>query len=124
MDNRKYLESIGVTDEEVMQKCLDRMEEYGDNKWWEEQKTNPRKYAYFQIKEPVFLSNDFPAFHGAVEQLIGRSVYTHEFGMSNDKLIEEAEQAYAGNMLSEQERRQRVGESLQSLADYAERNNK
>lgn len=32
MDNRKFLQSIGVTKEETIEKCLKAMEQYGDNK--------------------------------------------------------------------------------------------
>jgi hypothetical protein len=97
MDNQKYLESIGATGEDVMPTCLDAMAKYGDNHWWEELESDPRKFAYYQLKEGVLLTNDFSSFHGAVEQLLGRPVFTHEFSSSNSpQLIEEAEKAYHG----------------------------
>lgn len=124
MNKKQYLQSIGVRDEQTMEKCLLAMDKYGDNHWWLEQKRNPRKFAYYQLKEEILLC-DFSVFHKAISGLLGRPVYTHEFGLSSEKLVEEAERAYhEGHVPTEKESRRRVGESMQQLADYAEQNNK
>ena len=45
--------------------------------WWKS--LPPEDAALFQLHEDK-LCMDFAAFHGGVEKLLGRSVYTHEFG--------------------------------------------
>lgn len=91
MDNRQFLQSIGVSSSN-MQKCLDAMEKYKDNHWWLPD-VDPRRFAYFQISEPALLGS-FSHFHEAIELLLGRPVYTHEFDISTDKLKQEAERAW------------------------------
>lgn len=44
--------------------------------WWKGQ--NPRKIVLFQLWQPR-LCMDFGDFHQAVEEALGRSVWTHEF---------------------------------------------
>lgn len=123
MDNQQFLYKLGVPFKN-MQKCLDAMAKYGDNKWWEAD-VDPRKFAYYQIQEDILLSN-FSHFHEAIELLLGRPVYTHEFGISHDALVQEAERAwkYQVGVTSESERQERVNESIESLRDWAKKNNK
>lgn len=123
MDNQQFLATLNVP-EANMQKCLDAMAKYEDNHWWEPD-VDPRKYAYYQIQEDILLGN-FSHFHEAIELLLGRPVYTHEFGISADALKQEAERAwkYQVGVTSESERQERVNESIESLRDWAKKNNK
>ncbi len=66
MKNEQYLESIGVTDEATQQKCL-------------------------QLNEDLALCSKFSQLHEAVELLLGRPVFTHEFGIDIAGLRQEAE---------------------------------
>lgn len=112
MNNTQFLQSIGVTQPETLQKCLATMEKYGDNHWWEPD-TDPRKFAYYQL-------------HESVELLLGRPVWTHEFGINADGLRQEAERAwtYQVGVTSEAERDERVQASIKLLTDYAEKTGK
>lgn len=124
MENLTYLKSIGVTDPQKQQKCLTVMEKYGNNKWWLPD-VDPRKYAYYQIQEPILLGN-FPHFHEALELLLGRPVFTHELGINSQGLVQEAQRAwtYQVGVTSERERHERVHESIQQLEDWANKNGK
>lgn len=124
MDNLTYLQSIGVDDVETQQKCLEAMAKYDDNHWWEPD-VDPRQCACYQIKEDILLTT-FSHFHEAMELLLGRPVYTHEFGLNRQKLIQEAERAwkYQVGATSDTERRERVMEAFQELQDYATRTGK
>lgn len=113
MDNKVYLESIGVTDPSTQQACLEAMEKYGDNHWWELDE-DPRKFAYYQLKEERLLAADFGRFKEAMDLLLGRPVFTHEFRSSNHALRQEAERAwtYQVGVTSEAERLERLQESI------------
>ena len=119
MENAVYLQSIGVNAPDTQQLCLKVMAKYGDNKWWEPD-VDPRKYAYYQLKEPILLGN-FSHFHESIELLLGRPVYTHEFAISHATLIQEAERAwtYQVGVTSESERVERVKESIDNLRKWA-----
>src|SRR5260221_8729714 len=123
MNNEQYVATIGI-DKEARQKGMTVMEKYGDNHWWELD-IDPRKMAYHQIKEPIMLVK-FSDFHEAIELLLGRPVWTHEFGISYEKLVQEAERAwtYQVGVTSEQERAERIDESIQDLRDWAKSHNK
>ena len=73
-DNR--MESIGK----------DNAIELADSEWWKER--THREIAGFQlfVKE---LCCPFDVFHEAVEKSLGRSVWTHEFGMNLDGIQDE-----------------------------------
>ena len=60
---------------------------YGDARWWESD--DPRVKALGQLQEPIIVMA-FDEFHHAVEQAIGRPVWTHEFA-DPQRLIEEIE---------------------------------
>lgn len=48
----------------------------GESGWWKD--AEPREIVEFQLYEDL-LCMDFGAFHKAVEEALGRSVWTHEF---------------------------------------------
>jgi hypothetical protein len=117
MKNTEYLDSIHVVGE-ARDNCLQAMEKYGDNHWWEPD-IDPRKFAYHQMLEPILLCY-FDTFHGAIELLLGRPVWTHEFGINAKALEQEAERAwkYQIGVTSENERQERVRESIRQLETY------
>ncbi|SRR6266567_5087366 len=95
MNNTQYVSTLGVPVEN-QQACLQAMQKYGSNHWWEPG-VDPRDLAYYQLKEPIMLV-EFARFHEAVELLLGRPVWTHEFGgMGIKRLIREAEEKYGHN---------------------------
>src|SRR5258708_4934051 len=105
---------------ETRQKCAAAMEKYGENHWWEPD-VDPRKFAYYQLHEDLMLCAKFSQLHSAVELLLGRPVYTHEFGISIDALRQEAERAwtYGVGCTSDAERQERVTESINHLATWS-----
>ena len=92
MDNREYVRTLGV-DVEAQQKCLNAMEKYGDNHWWEPG-VDQNTLAYYQLHEDIMLCPTFDVFHEAVEKLLGHPVMTHEFGLAIDRLRREAKRAW------------------------------
>ena len=56
------------------------------SRFWES--LTPRQIAEFQLHEPL-LCMPFGVFHEAVEMALGRSVWTHEFGLALDGLKRE-----------------------------------
>ena len=125
MDNLTYIQSLGIKDRETREKCLAAMETYGDNKWWEPD-ADKRALAYYQMNEPLLLVHPFSKFHEALELLLGRPVWTHELGISADKIRAEAQRAWMYNVgvTSDEERAERVQESMQDLQDWAKKNGK
>ena len=57
----------------------------GATKWWET--ATPEEIVELQLFEE-FLCVPFPIYHGAIEKVLGRPVWTHEFG-SQGRLKEE-----------------------------------
>jgi hypothetical protein len=126
LDNRKYLDSINVTDIETRQRCLDAMEKYQGNHWWEPD-VDPRKCAYYQLNEPILLCEKFDQFCKSLELLLSRPVYTHEFssiGINN--LKQEAERAWIFQVgcTSDEERKEHVAESIEKLEKWAKEHGK
>ena len=123
MENQQYVASLGIP-KENQQKCLAVMDKYEDNHWWEPD-IDPRKMAYYQMLEPIMLVK-FSDFHEAIALLLGRSVWTHEFGIAHDKLVQEAERAwkYQVAVTSDAERHEREQESIQQLQDWAKAHGK
>lgn len=123
MDNQKYVASLGVS-KENQRRCLETMEKYDDNHWWEPD-VDPRKCAYYQIKEPIQLVA-FSHFHEAIELLLGRPVYTHEFALNAEGLKQEAERAwtYQVGCTSDSERRERVQAAIDGLLEWGKQNGK
>lgn len=100
------------------------MEQYGENHWWEPDE-DPRKYAYYQIQEPIWLSNGMDHFHESIELLLGRPVFTHELAISYQDLVQEAHRAwtYQVGVTSDRERDLRVTESINNFAQWSKQNN-
>lgn len=111
--NEHYLSRIGITDAN-WQACLETLQKYGSNRWWLSE--DPRERAYYQINEPLLLMS-FSQFHGDIEKLLNRPVWTHEF--ASPKLKQEAERAwkYGVGCTSDKERHERFEESVQDLKD-------
>jgi hypothetical protein len=101
------------------------MATYGENKWWEPD-VDPRKFAYYQLNEPIMLCQPFSKFHKAASLLLNRPIYTHEFGLCAEELKQEAERAwkYQVGVTSDAERKERVMESIETLERWAEANGK
>ncbi len=58
----------------------------GQSKWWEGK--SAREIAGFQLFT-VELSMPFDVFHKALEESIGRPVFTHELGMNYEGIVKE-----------------------------------
>jgi hypothetical protein len=101
------------------------MEKYGENKWWEPD-IDPRKFAYYQINEDLMFCANFSQLYESVQLLLGRSVYTHEFGIDINELRQEAERAwkYQVACTSDAERAEREAESIEKLHTWAKRTGK
>lgn len=92
MNTRDYVQTLN-TSVENKQRCLQAMEKYGENHWWEPG-TEQQKLAYFQTMEPILLVA-FGTYHEAVEKLLGRGVWTHEFvGEHFKQQVQEAWEKY------------------------------
>lgn len=120
MTNEEYLDSIGCTGEAAL-RCLEAMAKYNDNHWWEPDE-DPRKYAYYQVQEPIWLSNGMDHFHESIELLLGRPVFTHELAISYQDLVQEAQRAWAYQVscTSDRERSERVIESIKKLQEWGQ----
>src|SRR6266568_5179608 len=118
MNNQTFVESLNIPAEN-QQRCLEAMEKYGNNHWWEPD-VDPREYAYYQLHEPIMLGN-FSHFHESVELLLGRPVWTHEFGIEATELSQEAERAwkYQVGVTSEAERQEKIAQSMEKLDRWA-----
>lgn len=57
-----------------------------ESKFWET--LTPRQIAEFQMAEPL-LCMPFGVFQDAVEKTLGRSVFTHEFGLNYQGIKDE-----------------------------------
>lgn len=120
--NEAYLQSIGVQPgTSAWQNCLEAMAVWGNNRWW--LSDDPKERAYHQINEE-FLLMSFSQFHGDVEKLLNRPVFTHEF--VSPKFREEAERAwkYDVGCTSDAERQERIAESVKSLQMIAQEHGK
>lgn len=99
---------------ETVQRCLNQMEKFEDNHWWtsEDMKT----LGYYQLLNPLLLV-PFDKFHEAIEILLDRPVFTHEFGLNYDGLKSEAEKAFSGNQVSQEEKKKAIENSINCLVD-------
>lgn len=59
---------------------------FAENKLYE--KMTDRKKAEFQLLQDK-LCMPFAVFHAAIEATLGRPVYTHEFGLNREGLLDE-----------------------------------
>ncbi len=70
----------------VIQLTKEQAIELAENEAWKDM--NFRQRAEFQILQDK-LCMPFDVFHEAVEETLGRPVYTHEFGLNHDGLMAE-----------------------------------
>jgi hypothetical protein len=63
----------------------DESKAFFDNKIWE--KLSIIERAWFQLYQP-YLSMPFGEFHGAMEKLLDRPVWTHEFAFPDELKVE------------------------------------
>ena len=70
----------------MRQLTKDQAIEFAENKSWESM--NYRQRAEFQILQDK-LCMPFSVFHEAVEKTLDRPVFTHEFGLNLDGIIDE-----------------------------------
>ena len=101
------------------------MQKY-DTRWWESR--NPVEVARYQVFEDILMT-DFSTFHEGVEKLVGRPVYTHEFGLNVNGLRQEAREAIArmegkGKPLDERVASEREYQGIKTLTDYAQKTGK
>ncbi len=102
------------------------MQKYGNNRWWESK--DPVEVARYQVFEDVLMT-DFSTFHKSVEKLVGRPVYTHEFGLNVEGVRQEAREAIAridgktGN-LDDKVAAEREISGIKTLTDYAAKTGK
>jgi hypothetical protein len=100
------------------------MQKY-DTKWWESK--DPVEVAKYQIFEDILMTN-FSTFHEGIEKLVGRPVYTHEFGLNVNGLRQEAREAIArlddGKPLEEKVASEREYQGIKTLTDYSQKTGK
>ena len=99
---------------DTVEKCLEQMEEFGDNRWW--LSNDKRVLGYYQLMNP-FLLVSFDKFHEALEFLLGRPVWTHEIALNHEGLEAEAERAFKGAQDSEEQKAESIKKSVEQLAD-------
>ena len=99
---------------ETVKKCLEQMEKFGDNRWWNSE--DKRVLGYYQLMNPILLVS-FDKFHEALEFLLGCPVWTHEMGLNYDGLKAEAERAFKGTQDSEEQKAESIKKSFEQLAD-------
>jgi len=83
--------------------------------WWEPDH-DPKEMAYYQLNEPILLVN-FGDFHVALEKLLGRSIWSHEFAVCLTELREEARRTRMGKPYSAQEKAQAIELGMQRLQE-------
>lgn len=120
MDNDQYCDSIGVTGE-ARERCLEAMAKYGDNHWWEAM-VDDRTFAYYQVKEEIFLDGGGKAgrLGRGLMALLGRSVHPHELVANQTSLLQEVERAwkYQVGCTSNKERVERINEANRARVKF------
>ena len=116
MSNREYAEIMCADHPESIPKVLAIMEEHGDNKWW--LSDDPRVIGYHQLMDPRMLV-PFSKFHEGIEALLGRPVWTHEFGVNYEGLKNEATNAWLGVDRTEAEKQEAIMEGMKRLQEHA-----
>lgn len=124
----KYVDdSLDEFEPEARKNVEETIAKYSNNKWW--RSDDPVEIAKYQLFEEILMV-DFSTFHEGVEKLLGRPVFTHEFGLNYDGLKEEATKAIAlldsGESLetSEEYKVRKVHESIDSLNNFYEKRGK
>lgn len=74
--------------------CLNEMQKYGDNHWWESHEQ--REIGYYQLRCPILLV-EFKEFVNALSHLLKRPVFDAELGCSAESLLNESERAFHEN---------------------------
>jgi len=101
------------------------MEKYRDNRWWESE--DPLQIAMYQIFEDILIV-DFDKYHQGLEKLVGRPVFTHEFGISREALREEARMGIRrlkkGIGTSDEYKQTAVRKSIEMLEEFCRRTGK
>jgi len=129
MENEDYIKSIEkeyinrnqIMPEETKFIIDNTLRIYGDNKWWLSE--DPKVIGYHQLFEEVLLVS-FSKFHEGIEKLLGRPVWTHEFGINMDNIKRDAQLAWEGHVKSRNELDNDIGASMLKLIDFCEENNK
>ena len=112
---------------EVRKNAEEVIAKYPNNKWW--RLDDPIEIAKYQLFEEILMV-DFSTFHEGVEKLLGRPVFTHEFGLNYDGLKEEATKAIAlldsneSLETPEKYKIKKVQESIDSLNEYCDKTGK
>ncbi len=127
MINRITDDELNKLPEENKKRILTVREKYGNDDWWNSD--DIRVIGYYQLKESILITK-FETFHEGLELLLGRSIWTHEFGLNRAQLIADAEKAFALLQSGESTetalayRQQKIAESMDSLRNFAEKNGK
>lgn len=114
------LDELGESERKNVERVI---ESNPSNKWW--RSDDVVEIAKHQLFEKTLMV-DFSTFHKGIEKLLGRPVYTHEFGINLDGLKDEANKAIAlldaGDSLetSEEYKQIKVIESINGLNSYAQ----
>lgn len=95
MTKEQYFHNLNKQniDVEILHKILDAQEKYKHNQWWLSE--IPEVIGYFQLFEPTMLVS-FSKFHEGIEKFLGRSVWTHEFGLCYEELKHQVEKIKNG----------------------------
>ena len=110
MDERTYEKKMAQLPKENRQAMHDAMEKYGNNHWW--LSDEPKIIAQNQLFEDCLLV-PFALFHKGIEELLGRPVWTHEFGTNIKGLREEATKVISGLPL--EDRNVRIQQGIKSI---------
>ena len=129
MENEDYIKSIEkeyinrnqIMPEETKFIIDNTLRIYGDNKWWLSE--DPKVIGYHQLFEEVLLVS-FSKFHEGIEKLLGRPIWTHEFGLNLNKVREDAQLAWDGYIKLQSEIESDVTIGINTIIDYCEENNK
>lgn len=117
VSSQKDCEQVSEKEQEaydVINRCLTAMQKFGDNRWWTSD--DKKVVGYYQLTNPILLV-PFDKFHESVEFLLGRPVWTHEFGLNWEGLKAEAERAFNGNQDTEEQKAKSIANSFEQLAD-------
>jgi hypothetical protein len=115
LDNRTYLTMTGgVTKEDVIQRCLQAMEKYHNNKWWEPG-VDLRTYAYYQFHEAIQLRASISDLKKGLSEIVNRPVYTYE--LIDEEFKQEVERAWKWGVgaTTDDERQERFEAGIQHL---------
>ena len=125
--NDSYIKSIFGDDlpPANIDKLKNAMQKYGDNFWWESK--DPVQVAMYQIFEDILMV-DFSTYHEGLETIVGRPVYTHEFGLTVEGLRKEAQlglkRLKKGIGTSDEYKETMVRRSIEALEDYCKKTGK